>query len=74
MERIAHEKQDVEREKIEAAEAQCKEDREAAERHDQLLYDMEKAKLALEQERINLQQFQHQSDFEFKCQLQKKTA
>ena len=31
---------------------------------------MEKAKLALEQERINLQQFQQQRDYEFKCQLQ----
>ena len=31
---------------------------------------MEKAKLALEQDRINLQQFQQQCDYEFKCQLQ----
>ena len=31
---------------------------------------MEKAKLALEQDRINLQQFQQQRDYEFKCQLQ----
>ena len=31
---------------------------------------MEKAKLALEQERINSQQFQQQRDYEFKCQLQ----
>ena len=33
---------------------------------------MEKAKLALEQERINSQQFQQQRDYEFKCQLQEK--
>ena len=71
------EKHDIEREKIEAAEKQReaderqrKEEREAAERHDQLLCDMEKAKLALEQERINSQQFQQQRDYEFKCQLQ----
>ena len=81
MERIEREKHDIEREKIEAAEKQRKEERkaaerqrkeerEAAERHDQLLCDMEKAKLALEQERINLQQFQQQRDYEFKCQLQ----
>ena len=84
MERIEHEKHDIEcekhdieREKIEAAEKQCeaeerqrKEEREAAERHDQLLCDMEKAKLALEQDRINSQQFQQHRDFEFKCQLQ----
>ena len=78
MERIEREKYDIEREKIEAAETQRKEerqrkeDREAAERHDQLLCDMEKAKLALEQERINSQQFQQQRDYEFKCQLQEK--
>ena len=65
MERIEHEK-------IKAVEAQLKEDRKTAERHDQLLCDMEKAKLALEQERINLQQFQQQRDYEFKCQLQEK--
>ena len=64
MERIELEKHDIEREKIKVAETQCKEEREAeerqhkehreaAERHDQLLCDMEKAKLALEQERIN---------------------
>ena len=81
MERIEREKHDIEREKIEAAEKQCKEEREvaerqrkeereAAERHDQLLCDMEKAKLALEQDRINSQQFQQQRDYEFKCQLQ----
>ena len=44
MERIEHEKHDIEREKIEAAEAERKEDRVAAEKHDQLLCDMEKAK------------------------------
>ena len=33
---------------------------------------MEKAKLALEQERINSQQFQQQRDYDFKCQLQEK--
>ena len=60
----------IEREKHEADERQRKEEREAAERHDQLLCDMEKAKLALEQERINSQQFQQQRDYEFKCQLQ----
>ena len=65
MERIEHEK-------IKAAEAQRKEDREAAEKHDQLLFDMEKAKLALEQERIHSQQFQQQHNYEFKCQLQEK--
>ena len=77
MERIEREKHVIEREKIEAAEKQReaderqrKEEREAAERHDQLLCDMEKAKLALEQERINSQQFQQQRDYEFKCQLQ----
>ena len=77
MERIEREKHDIEREKIEAAEKQReaderqrKEEREAAERHDQLLCNMEKAKLALEQERINSQQFQQQCDYEFKCQLQ----
>ena len=74
---IEREKHDIEREKIEAAEKQReaaerqrKEEREAAERHDQLLCNMEKAKLALEHERINSQQFQHQRDYEFKCQLQ----
>ena len=77
MERIEREKHDIEREKIEAAEKQReaeerqrKEEREAAEKHDQLLCDMEKAKLALEQEKINSQQFQQQRDYEFKCQLQ----
>ena len=81
MERIVREKHDIEREKIEAtekqrkeereaAERQSKEEREAAERHDQLLCNMEKAKLALEQDRINSQQFQQQRDYEFKCQLQ----
>ena len=81
MERIEREKHDIEREKIEAAEKQRKEEREAAERqrkeeheaaerHDQLLCDMEKAKLALEQDRINSQQFQQQCDYEFNCQLQ----
>ena len=70
MERIEHEKHDIEREKIEAAEKQCKEEREADERHDQLLCELEKAKLALEQDRINSQQFQQQRDYEFKCQLQ----
>ena len=81
MERIEREKHDIEREKIEAtekqrkeerevAERQCKEEHEAAERHDQLLCDMEKAKLALEQDRINSEQFQQQRDYEFKCQLQ----
>ena len=81
MERIESEKHDIEREKIEAAEKQRKEEREAeerqrkeereaAEKHDQLLCEMEKAKLALEQDKINLQQFQQQRDYEFKCQLQ----
>ena len=77
MEKIEREKHDIEREKIEAAEKQReaaerqrKEEREAAERHDQLLCDMEKAKLALEQDKINSQQFQQQRDYEFKCQLQ----
>ena len=77
MERIEREKHDIEREKIEAAEKQRKteerqhkEEREAAERHDQLLCEMEKAKLALEQDKINSQQFQQQRDYEFKCQLQ----
>ena len=77
MERIEREKHDIEREKIEAAEKQReaaerqrKEEREATERHDQLLCDMEKAKLALEQDKINSQQFQQQRDYEFKCQLQ----
>ena len=74
---------DIEPKKIDAAEAQRKEDRKAEERqckeeskaalsHDQLLCNMEKAKLALEQERINSQQFQQQRDYEFKCQLQEK--
>ena len=49
---IEREKHDIEREKMEAAERQRKEEPEAAERHDQLLYDMEKAKLALEQGKI----------------------
>ena len=66
MERIEREKHDIEREKIEAAEKQPKEEREAAERHDQLLCEMEKAKLALEQDKINSQQFQQQRDYEFK--------
>ena len=77
MERIEREKHDIEREKIEAAEKQReaderqrKEERKVAERHDQLLCDMEKAKLALEQDKINSQQFQQQRDYEFKCQLQ----
>ena len=76
MERIEHEKikaAEIQRkEEREAEERQRKEDREAAERHDQLLCDMEKAKLALEQERINSQQFQQQHYYEFKCQLQEK--
>ena len=74
---IEREKHDIEREKIEAEEKQReaeerqrKEEHEAAERHDQLLCEMEKAKLALEQDRINSQQFQQQRDYEFKCQLQ----
>ena len=58
------------KEEREAEEQQSKAEREAAERHDQLLCDMEKAKLALEQDRINSQQFQQQRDYEFKCQLQ----
>ena len=58
------------KEEREAEERQRKEEREAAERHDQLLCDMEKAKLALEQDKINSQQFQQQRDYEFKCQLQ----
>ena len=60
------------KEEREAEERQRKEDRKAAERHDQLLCDMEKAKLPLEQERITSQQFQQQRDYEFKCQLQEK--
>ena len=83
MERIEREKHDIEHEKIKAAEKQhkeeCKaeerqrkEDRKAAERHDQLLCDMEKAKLALEQDRINSQQFQQQRDYESKCQFQER--
>ena len=60
MERIEREKHKIEREKIEAAEKQRKEEREAAEKHDQLLCEMEKAKLALEQDKINSQQFQQQ--------------
>ena len=58
------------KEEREAAERQRKEEREAAERHDKLLCDMEKEKLALEQDKINSQQFQHQRDYEFKCQFQ----
>ena len=58
------------KEEHEAEERQRKEEREAAERHDQLLCDMEKAKLALEQDKINSQQFQQQRDYEFKCQFQ----
>ena len=58
------------KEERKAEERQRKEEREAAERHDQLLCDMEKAKLALEQDKINLQQFQQQRDYEFKCQFQ----
>ena len=55
MERIEREKHGIEPEKIDTAEAQRKEDREAAERHDQLLSDMEKAtngRLQENQERI----------------------
>ena len=70
LERIEREKHDIECEKIEAAEEQRKGEREAPEMHNQLLYEMEKAKLVLEQDRINLQQFQQQRDYEFKCQLQ----
>ena len=51
----------IEREKIDAAE-----------KHDQLFCDMEKAKLALEQERIDSQKFQQQREYEFKCQLQER--
>ena len=58
------------KEEHKAEERQCKEERKVAERHDQLLCDMEKAKLALEQDKINSQQFQQQRDYEFKCQLQ----
>ena len=65
--KIEHERQTQRKEEHEVEERQRKEDREAAERHDQLLCDMEKAKLALEQERIHLQQFQQQRDYEFKC-------
>ena len=72
MDRIERIKHDIERKNREAAERQRKEEREAAERHDQLLCDMEKAKLALEQERKNSQQFHQQRDYEFKCQLQEK--
>ena len=61
---IEREKHDIEREKIKAAEKQRKaeerqrkEEREVAERHDQLLCEIEKAKLALEQDRINSQNF-----------------
>ena len=57
------------KEERKAAEWQRKEEREAAERHDQLLCDMEKAKLTLEQDKINSQQFQQQRDYEFKCQF-----
>ena len=70
MERIEREKHDIEREKIKAAEKhkeepvaeerKRKEEREAAEKHDQLLCEMEKAKVALEQDKINSQQFQRQ--------------
>ena len=70
MERIEREKHDIEREKLKAAEKQHKEEGEAVEKHDQLLCEMEKAKLALEQDKINSQQFQQQRDYEFKCQLQ----
>ena len=70
MERIEREKHEIEREKIKAAEKQRKEECEVAEKHDQLLCEMEKAKLALEQDKINSQQFQQQRDYEFKCQLQ----
>ena len=70
MKKIEREKHDNEREKIEAAEKQRKEEREAAERHDQIFCEMEKAKLTLEQDRINSQQFKQQRDYEFKCQLQ----
>ena len=70
--KIEHERQTQRKEEREAEERQRKEDRKVAERHDQLLCDMEKAKLALEQERINSQQFQKQRDYEFKCQLQEK--
>ena len=72
MERIEREKHNIEHEKIEATEAQRKEHRKAAERHDQLFCDMEKAKSALKQERINSQQLQQQCYYEFKCQLQEK--
>ena len=67
-ERKAEERQ-IKKER-EAEERQRKEDREAAERHEQLLCDMEKAKLALEQDKINLQPFQQPRIYEFKCQLQ----
>ena len=70
--KIEHERQTQRKEEREVEERQCKEDRNAAEWHDQLLCDMEKAKLGLEQERINSQQFQKQRDYEFKCQLQEK--
>lgn len=55
---LALEKQDIEQQRIDAAE-----------KHDQLLCDMEKAKLALEQEKIDLQKCQQQHDYELKCQL-----
>ena len=48
MERIEREKHDIESEKLEAAEKQRKEEREVAEKHELLLCEMEKAKLALE--------------------------
>ena len=58
------------KEEREAEERQHKEESEAAERHDQLICEMEKAKLALEQDKINSQQFQQQRYYEFKFQLQ----
>ena len=47
MERIEREKHDIEREKIEAAEKQRKKERKAAERHDQLLCEMENEKIGI---------------------------
>ena len=62
----------IEHEKREALERIEHEKIDAAEKHDQLFYDMERAKLALEQERIDSKKFQQQREYEFKCQLQER--
>ena len=78
MEKIECEKREAEKEareadaRIEHEKRWALERIDTAEKHDQLFYDMERAKLALKQERIDSQKLQQQQAYEFKCQLQER--